>query len=120
MLLGDPSSREATGRGFIVRQFTLKVVLFFAQFEREVTVQRVCDEIAASKKGVWTVGVSPAGDHCLAKSGSSSLVDILVTLEHLDHSSVQIRWRELVGRNAPALLWADLLRRAMALPLSTR
>src|SRR5271169_4477047 len=34
----------------------------FAQFEREVTGERICDKIAASKqKGMWMGGVPPLG-----------------------------------------------------------
>jgi DNA invertase Pin-like site-specific DNA recombinase len=37
-------------------RLTLNVLLSFAQFEREVTSERIRDKIAASKrKGLWTV-----------------------------------------------------------------
>jgi site-specific DNA recombinase len=39
---------------------TLNVLLSFAQFEREVTGERIRDKIAASKrKGIWMGGVVP-------------------------------------------------------------
>jgi site-specific DNA recombinase len=39
-------------------RLTLNVLLSFAQFEREVTGERIRDRIAASKKkGIWTGGV---------------------------------------------------------------
>lgn len=39
-------------------QLTLNMLLSFAQFEREVTAERVRDKIAASKrKGMWMGGV---------------------------------------------------------------
>ena len=59
-------------------------------------------------------GVSPAGDHTPRPAGVSGLDDALAALEHLDQSNLQIRWRELFGRNAPVRLGADLLRRAIA------
>src|SRR5271166_495759 len=43
-------------------RLTLKVLLSFAQFEREVTGERIRDKISASKKkGMWMGGVVPIG-----------------------------------------------------------
>jgi DNA invertase Pin-like site-specific DNA recombinase len=43
-------------------RLTLNVLLSFAQFEREVTGERIRDKIAASKrKGLWMGGVAPLG-----------------------------------------------------------
>jgi DNA invertase Pin-like site-specific DNA recombinase len=43
-------------------RLTLNVLLSFAQFEREVTGERIRDKIAASKrKGLWVGGVVPLG-----------------------------------------------------------
>jgi hypothetical protein len=43
-------------------RLTLNVLLSFAQFEREVTGERIRDKIAASKKkGIWVGGVVPLG-----------------------------------------------------------
>jgi DNA invertase Pin-like site-specific DNA recombinase len=43
-------------------RLTLNVLLSFAQFEREVTGERIRDKIAASKKkGMWMGGVAPLG-----------------------------------------------------------
>jgi hypothetical protein len=43
-------------------RLTLNVLLSFAQFEREVTSERIRDKIAASKrKGLWVGGVVPLG-----------------------------------------------------------
>ncbi|WP_018147822.1 recombinase family protein [Henriciella marina] len=64
---------DATGASFVsvTQQFntassmgrlTLNVLLSFAQFEREVTAERIRDKIAASKKkGMWMGGVLPLG-----------------------------------------------------------
>lgn len=43
-------------------RLTLNVLLSFAQFEREVTGERIRDKIAASKKkGMWMGGITPLG-----------------------------------------------------------
>lgn len=43
-------------------RLTLNMLLSFAQFEREVTGERIRDKIAASKrKGMWMGGVTPLG-----------------------------------------------------------
>ncbi|MEI7464274.1 MAG: recombinase family protein [Burkholderiales bacterium] len=43
-------------------RLTLNVLLSFAQFEREVTGERIRDKIAASKrKGLWMGGLAPIG-----------------------------------------------------------
>src|SRR6202142_2146321 len=43
-------------------RLTLNVLLSFAQFEREVTGERIRDKIAASKKkGMWMGGIVPLG-----------------------------------------------------------
>ena len=43
-------------------RLTLNMLLSFAQFEREVTGERIRDKIAASKKkGLWVGGVVPLG-----------------------------------------------------------
>jgi site-specific DNA recombinase len=52
-------------------RLTLNVLLSFAQFEREVTSERIRDKIAASKrKGIWVGGKAPLGyevkDHKIA------------------------------------------------------
>ena len=43
-------------------RLTLNVLLSFAQFEREVTSERIRDKIAASKRrGLWVGGMVPLG-----------------------------------------------------------
>src|SRR5215813_4712248 len=43
-------------------RLTLNVLLSFAQFERELTSERIRDKIAASKrKGLWVGGMAPLG-----------------------------------------------------------
>jgi site-specific DNA recombinase len=46
-------------------RLTLNILLSFAQFEREVTGERIRDKIAASKrKGMWMGGFAPLGYDC--------------------------------------------------------
>ncbi len=60
-------------------RLTLNVLLSFAQFEREVTSERIRDKIAASKrKGLWVGGMVPLGydtkdrqDHCQRGGGGT-------------------------------------------------
>ncbi|NKB54564.1 MAG: recombinase family protein [Rhizobiaceae bacterium] len=55
-------------------RLTLNVLLSFAQFEREVTGERIRDKIAASKaKGMWMGGRLPLG-YDSPKKGSRALV----------------------------------------------
>ena len=43
-------------------RLTLNILLSFAQFEREVTAERIRDKVAASRrKGMWMGGVPPFG-----------------------------------------------------------
>jgi DNA invertase Pin-like site-specific DNA recombinase len=54
-------------------RLTLNVLLSFAQFEREVTGERIRDKIAASKaKGMWMGGVPPLG-YDIPNAGSRTL-----------------------------------------------
>ena len=49
-------------------RLTLNVLLSFAQFEREITGERIRDKIAASKKkGIWMGGVVPLGYECVKR-----------------------------------------------------
>jgi|RhiMetdeSRZDD1v2_1073273.scaffolds.fasta_scaffold07519_1 site-specific DNA recombinase len=55
-------------------RLTLNVLLSFAQFEREVTAERIRDKIAASKrKGLWVGGTVPLGYEL--KDGKLLIVD---------------------------------------------
>ena len=49
-------------------RLTLNVLLSFAQFEREITGERIRDKIAASKKkGIWMGGMVPLGYNCVKR-----------------------------------------------------
>jgi len=55
-------------------RLTLNVLLSFAQFEREVTAERIRDKVAASKrKGLWVGGMVPLG--YVLKDGKLSIVE---------------------------------------------
>jgi DNA invertase Pin-like site-specific DNA recombinase len=59
-------------------RLTLNVLLSFAQFEREVTGERIRDKIAASKKkGLWMGGVVPLGYRVESRA-------LLVVADHAD------------------------------------
>ena len=56
------SVTQAFNTGTSMGRLTLNVLLSFAQFEREVTGERIRDKIAASKKkGMWMGGYPPLG-----------------------------------------------------------
>jgi len=81
-------------------RLTLNVLLSFAQFEREVTSERIRDKIGASKrKGLWVGGVVPLGYQ--AKDRKITVVEAEAkTVRHIFR-----RYRELGSLN---LLMADL------------
>ncbi|MDT9601076.1 recombinase family protein [Sphingosinicella rhizophila] len=57
-------------------RLTLNVLLSFAQFEREVTGERIRDKIAASKaKGMWMGGVPPLGYDLPADSARRLIIN---------------------------------------------
>jgi DNA invertase Pin-like site-specific DNA recombinase len=76
-------------------RLTLNVLLSFAQFEREVTSERIRDKIAASKrKGLWVGGPLPLGYEM--KDGKIAVVEDEATRVRL----IYRRYLELGGVNA--------------------
>ncbi len=81
-------------------RLTLNMLLSFAQFEREITAERIRDKIAASKaKGMWMGGNPPLG---YAPNGRSlKIVDVHAKLvreifrRYLDSGNVRILTYEL-------------------------
>ena len=75
-------------------RLTLNVLLSFAQFEREVTGERIRDKIAASKKkGLWMGGPVPLGydvheRKLVVNEGEAETVRHLMQC-YLDHGSVR-------------------------------
>jgi site-specific DNA recombinase len=85
-------------------RLTLNVLLSFAQFEREVTSERIRDKIAASKrKGLWVGGSLPLGYEM--KDGKIAVVEEEAELvrsifqRYLELGSVNELLRDLKERN---------------------
>jgi site-specific DNA recombinase len=80
-------------------RLTLNVLLSFAQFEREVTAERIRDKVAASKrKGMWMGGAIPLGydveDKALVVSPTEATAIRTIFAEYLALGSVrQLRVR---------------------------
>ena len=87
-------------------RLTLNVLLSFAQFEREVTSERIRDKIAASKrKGLWVGGIVPLGYATRDRK-------IVVVAEEAERvRTIFRRYLELGSLN---LLMADLRERGIA------
>src|SRR6202451_3021757 len=85
-------------------RLTLNVLLSFAQFEREVTSERIRDKIAASKrKGLWVGGTLPLGYEM--KDGKIAVVEDeaervrLIYRRYLELGGVNAMVRDLRERN---------------------
>jgi site-specific DNA recombinase len=85
-------------------RLTLNVLLSFAQFEREVTSERIRDKIAASKrKGLWVGGPLPLGYHM--KDDKIAVVEDeaervrLIFRRYLELGGVNALVRDLQARN---------------------
>ena len=81
-------------------RLTLNVLLSFAQFEREVTGERIRDKIAASKKkGLWVGGVVPLGyevkDRKLMVNAEEAATVRLIFSRYLDLGSLSALQRDL-------------------------
>lgn len=81
-------------------RLTLNVLLSFAQFEREVTGERIRDKIAASKrKGMWMGGYPPLGydvrDHQLLVNLAEAVTVRDIFQRYLRLGSVRLLKREL-------------------------
>ena len=86
-------------------RLTLNVLLSFAQFEREVTGERIRDKIAASKrKGMWMGGVVPLGyDVC----------DRRIVIDQREAEPVRYIFRRYLELGCVRLLKEDLDRRGV-------
>jgi site-specific DNA recombinase len=84
-------------------RLTLNVLLSFAQFEREVTSERIRDKIAASKrKGLWVGGMVPMGYEVKNRK-------VLVIEQEADQ--VRTIYRRYLESGSLNLLMADLRER---------
>ena len=85
-------------------RLTLNVLLSFAQFEREVTGERIRDKIAASKKkGMWMGGFPPLGYKCVDKKlvqdpAESKVVNFIFN-EYLSSKSIKSLFETLRDNN---------------------
>jgi DNA invertase Pin-like site-specific DNA recombinase len=81
-------------------RLTLNVLLSFAQFEREVTSERIRDKIAASKrKGLWVGGLAPLG---------YDTKDRRITVNAEEAETVRLIFRRYVELGSLSLLMIDL------------
>jgi site-specific DNA recombinase len=84
-------------------RLTLNVLLSFAQFEREVTGERIRDKIAASKrKGMWMGGMCPVGylprERTLSIDEEQALKVRLIYTLYLELGCVRLLGAELQNR----------------------
>ena len=89
-------------------RLTLNVLLSFAQFEREVTSERIRDKIAASKrKGLWVGGMAPLGYETKDRrivvvqeeaERVRTIFDSYLTLGSLDRVLADLRQRGIVTK----------------------
>ena len=101
-------------------RLTLNVLLSFAQFEREVTGERIRDKIAASKKrGMWMGGIVPLGyelrdrklhihpeEAAIVRTIYSNYLRlgcVMALKEYLDQNGIRSKPRSrFIGTNPPA------------------
>ena len=86
-------------------RLTLNVLLSFAQFEREVTGERIRDKIAASKaKGMWMGGMLPLGYDAPTDQTTRALV-----VNVLEAETVRLIFRRFLelGNSRALQLWLE-------------
>jgi DNA invertase Pin-like site-specific DNA recombinase len=92
-------------------RLTLNVLLSFAQFEREVTSERIRDKIAASKrKGLWVGGMAPLG---------YDTKDRKITVNEAEAERVRTIFRSYLRLGSLNLLMADLRKQGVATKVRT-
>jgi site-specific DNA recombinase len=92
-------------------RLTLNVLLSFAQFEREVTSERIRDKISASKrKGLWVGGMAPLG---------YDTRDRRITVNEAEADRVRTIFRRYVELGSLNLLMADLRKRGIVTKVQT-
>jgi len=92
-------------------RLTLNVLLSFAQFEREVTSERIRDKIAASKrKGLWVGGMAPLG---------YGTKDRKITVNEAEAERVRTIFRSYLKLGSLNLLMADLRKRSTVTKVRT-
>jgi DNA invertase Pin-like site-specific DNA recombinase len=92
-------------------RLTLNVLLSFAQFEREVTSERIRDKIAASKrKGLWVGGMAPLG---------YDAKDRKITVNEAEADRVRTIFRSYLRLGSLNLLMADLRKQGIVTKVRT-
>jgi DNA invertase Pin-like site-specific DNA recombinase len=92
-------------------RLTLNVLLSFAQFEREVTSERIRDKIAASKrKGLWVGGMAPLG---------YDTRDRKISVNEAEADRVRTIFRSYLKLGSINLLMGDLRKRGIVTKVRT-
>jgi DNA invertase Pin-like site-specific DNA recombinase len=92
-------------------RLTLNVLLSFAQFEREVTSERIRDKIAASKrKGLWVGGMAPLG---------YDTKDRKISINEAEADRVRTIFRSYLKLGSLNLLMSDLRNRGIVTKVRT-
>ena len=96
-------------------RLTLNILLSFAQFEREVTGERIRDKIAASKaKGMWMGGVPPLGydvkDRKLVVNEREAVLVREIFMRYAEHGSAARLVRELQVEGHTTKSWVRISR----------
>ena len=92
-------------------RLTLNVLLSFAQFEREVTSERIRDKISASKrKGLWVGGMAPLGYDTKGRK---------ITVNEAEAERVRTIFRIYLKLGSLNLLMADLRKRNIVTKVRT-
>ena len=92
-------------------RLTLNVLLSFAQFEREVTSERIRDKISASKrKGLWVGGMVPLGYDTNERR---------ITVNESEADRVRIIFRSYLKLGSLNLLMADLRKQGIVTKVRT-
>src|ERR1700716_1531611 len=92
-------------------RLTLNVLLSFAQFEREITSERIRDKIAASKrKGLWVGGMAPLG---------YDTKDRKITVNEAEADNVRDIFKSYLRLGSLNLLMADLRKRGIVTKVRT-
>jgi site-specific DNA recombinase len=92
-------------------RLTLNVLLSFAQFEREVTSERIRDKIAASKRrGLWVGGMAPLG---------YDTKDRKITVNEAETDTVRTIFRSYLKLGSLNLLMADLRKQGIVSKIRT-
>jgi DNA invertase Pin-like site-specific DNA recombinase len=92
-------------------RLTLNVLLSFAQFEREVTSERIRDKISASKrKGLWVGGMAPLGYDTKGRK---------ITVNEAEAERVRTIFRSYLELRSLNLLMAELHKRGIVTKVRT-